>query len=102
MHNTAANARHPYGLSIKRAGALGYETQGIQMTAFSLTAGTTRRERVNFVPTAFFAEFLAGAREGLDIERRYHTLSRKSTPELAKMGLDRSDIAQAALTGKTR
>ena len=73
------------------------------MTAFSLTVGTTtRRERASFVPTAFFAEFLAGAREGLEIERRYHTLSRKSMPDLTKMGLDRSDMAQVALTGKTR
>lgn len=74
------------------------------MTAFSLTAGTVRRERerATFVPTTFFAEFLAGAREGLEIERRYHTLSRKSKPELAKLGLERGDIAQAALTGKIR
>jgi hypothetical protein len=70
------------------------------MSTFSLTIGTAHRERTSFVPTAFFAEFLAGAREGLDIERRYHTLSRKSKPELAKMGLERGDIAQAALTGK--
>jgi hypothetical protein len=72
------------------------------MTAFDLTAGTFRRERASFVPTTFFAEFLAGAREGLEIERRYHALSRKSKPELAKLGLDRADIAQAALNGKTR
>jgi hypothetical protein len=70
------------------------------MTAFSLTAGTARRERTSFIPTAFFAEFLAGAREGLEIEGRYHALSRKSKPELAKLGLERGDIAQAALTGK--
>jgi hypothetical protein len=72
------------------------------MTAFSLTAGTARREWTTFIPTAFFAEFLAGAREGLEIESRYHALARKSKPELAKLGLERSDIAQAALTGKTR
>lgn len=72
------------------------------MTVFSLTAGTARRERATFTPTAFFAEFLAGAREGLEIESRYHALARKSKPELAKLGLERSDIAQAALTGKTR
>lgn len=72
------------------------------MTAFSLTAGTARRERASFIPTTFFAEFLAGAREGLEIESRYHALARKSKPELAKLGLERGDIAQAALTGKTR
>ena len=72
------------------------------MTAFELTAGTLRRERASFVPTTFFAEFLAGAREGLEIQGRYHALSRKSQPELAKLGLERADIAQAALTGKSR
>ena len=72
------------------------------MTVFDLTAGTLRRERASFVPTTFFAEFLAGAREGLEIQGRYHALSRKSKPELRKLGLERGDIAQAALTGKTR
>jgi hypothetical protein len=70
------------------------------MTAFSLTADTNRRERASFLPTTFFAEFLAGAREGLEIEARYHVLSRKSKPELAKLGLSRGDVAQAALKGK--
>ena len=72
------------------------------MTVFDLTAGTLRRERASFVPTTFFAEFLAGAREGLEIQGRYHALSRKSKADLAKLGLERGDIAQAALTGKTR
>ncbi len=72
------------------------------MTAHSLTAGNYRRDRVSFVPTTFFAEFLAGAREGLEIERRYDALARKSNPELAKLGVTRADIAQAAVTGKIR
>ena len=72
------------------------------MTAFSLTAGTTRRERAAFLPTTFLAEFLAGAREGLEIETRYHALSRKSKPELAKLGLERHEVAHAALHGKVR
>ena len=72
------------------------------MTAFSLAAGTVRRERASFVPTAFFAEFLAGAREGLEIEARYHALSRKSTPDLAKLGISRDEIPQAALKGTHR
>jgi len=72
------------------------------MTAFSLTAGTTRRDRSGFVATTFLAEFLAGAREGLEIETRYHALSRKSKPELAKLGLERGDVGQAALHGKVR
>ena len=48
------------------------------MTAFDLTAGTLRRERASFVPTTFFAEFLAGAREGLEIQDRYHALTGKT------------------------
>ena len=72
------------------------------MTVFEMTAGTLRRERASFVPTTFFAEFLAGAREGLEIQDRYHALSRKSKPELAKLGLKRADIGQAALSGKIR
>ena len=31
------------------------------MTSFSLISGAAGRERVSFVPTTFFAEFLAGA-----------------------------------------
>lgn len=72
------------------------------MTAYSLTAGSYRRDRVSFVPTTFFAEFLAGAREGLEMEARYDTLARKSAPDLAKLGMTRGDIAQAAVTGKIR
>jgi len=37
------------------------------MTTHNLTSGTNRRERVSFVPTTFFAEFLAGA-QGLASE----------------------------------
>ena len=72
------------------------------MTAFSLAPRTIRRERASFVPTAFFAEFLAGAREGLEIEARYYALSRKSTPDLAKLGISRDEIPQAALKGTHR
>ncbi len=45
------------------------------------------------------AEFCAGARQGRDIEERYHTLSRRSGPDLARLGMNRSDVARAALTG---
>lgn len=69
------------------------------MTALSLATGTIRRERASFVPTAFFAEFLAGAREGLEIEARYHALSRKSSADLAKLGVTRDEISQLALKG---
>jgi hypothetical protein len=44
------------------------------------------------------AEFCAGARQGRDIEERYHALDRRSGPDLAKLGLARTDIARAALT----
>lgn len=46
------------------------------------------------------AEFCAGARQGRDIEQRYHTLIRRSGPDLARLGMTRSDVARAALTGK--
>ena len=58
------------------------------MTAFEQTAGTLRRDRASFVPSTFFAEFLAGAREGLEIEDRYHAQSRQSGPELTNFGLE--------------
>ena len=67
------------------------------MTAFSLAAGTIRRERVSFVPTTFFAEFLAGTHKGLEIEARYHALSRKSSADLAKLGISRDEISQVTL-----
>ncbi|HZT24949.1 MAG TPA: hypothetical protein VFA57_04515 [Pseudolabrys sp.] len=69
------------------------------MTASTLTFAGDRRERAVFVPTAFLTEFLAGAREGLEIQSRYHALASKSAAELARRGLTRGDIAQAALKG---
>jgi hypothetical protein len=47
----------------------------------------------------FCADFFAGARQGQDIAARYKELSRKSTPELTKLGLTRSEIPRAALKG---
>jgi hypothetical protein len=58
------------------------------MTTFETTAGSLRGERASFVPTTFFAEFLAGAREGLEIEDRYHAQSRQSGLELTNFGLE--------------
>ncbi len=40
------------------------------MTAHNLNSGTSSRERVSFVPTTFFAEFLAGA-QGLASESHH-------------------------------
>jgi hypothetical protein len=47
----------------------------------------------------FCADFFAGARQGQEIAARYNELSRKSSSELAKIGLTRSEIARAALNG---
>lgn len=52
-----------------------------------------------FGSRSFFADLVAGARDGLAIEARYRALSRRSTPDLAKLGLTRADIARAALRG---
>jgi hypothetical protein len=56
------------------------------MTAYNPTAGSYGRERVSFVPTTFFAEFLAGAR-GPDTEHHQ--------AHLAKHRQIRGDIAPA-------
>jgi len=48
---------------------------------------------------AWCTHFAEGIREGQEIAARYHALSRLSTPELARRGLDRQTIARAALTG---
>jgi len=48
--------------------------------------------------TAWCTHFVEGVREGQEIAARYHALSRLSTPELARRGLNRQTIARAALT----
>ena len=72
------------------------------MTTISAHAGTaTARFDTAFAAfVGFCADFCAGARQGQEIADRYRELSRKSTPELAKIGLTRSDVPRAALTGK--
>jgi len=67
------------------------------MTKFAVGAGGTLRGWTSSLFDRFFTALLEGALEGLEIETRYHALSRKSTPDLAKLGLTRADIAQAAL-----
>jgi len=47
---------------------------------------------------AWCTHFAEGTREGREIAARYHALSRLSTPELARRGLNRQTIARAALT----
>ena len=49
--------------------------------------------------TAWCTHFVEGVREGQEIAARYHTLSRLSTPELARRGFNRQMIARAAFTG---
>jgi TorA maturation chaperone TorD len=48
---------------------------------------------------AWCTHFAEGVREGQAIAARYHALSRLSTPDLARRGLNRQVIARAALTG---
>ena len=71
------------------------------MTRITATAGsvTTQFDTVFATLIASCAEFCAGARQGRDIETRYHALECRSAPDLAKIGLARTDIARAALTG---
>jgi hypothetical protein len=45
-------------------------------------------------------EFVEGIREAQAIAARYDALSRLSDVELARRGLTRADIPQAALTGR--
>jgi hypothetical protein len=68
---------------------------------FSHTASETFKAAgiVNSL-VASFAEFCAGAREGQEIEARYRTYSRMSGPDLAELGMTRSDIYRAALVGR--
>jgi hypothetical protein len=49
--------------------------------------------------TAWCTNFVEGVKEGREIAARYHALSRLSTPELTRHGLNRQTIARAALTG---
>ena len=47
-----------------------------------------------------FADFVEGAREARAIATRYESLSRLSDNQLAKRGLTRGDVPQAAVTGQ--
>ncbi len=75
------------------------------MTAITFTAQTATTQTATTRFNSFFsavnaacANFCAGAREGRELAARYNALSRKSTSELAQLGLTRPDIARAALT----
>jgi hypothetical protein len=67
-----------------------------------LGAVTARFDTAFATISDFCANFRAGADDGRKIEARYAELACKSTPDLAKLGLKRSDIARAALDGARR
>jgi hypothetical protein len=71
------------------------------MTRIAATSGSavTQFDTIFAAMVASCAEFCAGARQGRDIEARYHSLNRRSGPDLARLGLTRTDIAHAALAG---
>jgi len=50
---------------------------------------------------AIFADFIAGAREGRDMQARYDELSRMTPGELKRLGLTREDIARVVATQRT-
>ena len=88
-------------INMRSADALGFHEGAIAMTRIAATSGSVA---TNF-DTAFSslivhcAEFRAGVRQGRDIEQRYYTLNRRSRADLARLGLNRTDIARIALTG---
>jgi uncharacterized protein YjiS (DUF1127 family) len=48
----------------------------------------------------FFNDLADGMRHGLELARRYDTLTAMSDSELARIGLRREDIPQATLRGR--
>lgn len=70
----------------------------ITMVRFSANLGTWVQVAA-FALMRYLLAFAQGAREGLDIEARYHALSRKSRRDLEKLDLTRGQIAQAAIKG---
>ena len=82
----------------------GRQAKGTAMTTTTANSvsTTSRFDNAFAAVIAFCAEFCAGARQGREIELRYLELSRKSTPELSRLGLTRADIGRAALDGARR
>jgi hypothetical protein len=75
------------------------------MTFITHTAAANASDRFDAIFAAVIgacADFCGGARQGRDIELRYHALSRRSSADLAKLGMTRADVARAALSGHTR
>lgn len=71
------------------------------MTDMTTTMHADVGSRIN--PLSRVLDFLvavgAGIREGSELEYRYRALARMTSHELMDVGLTRSDIARAALTG---
>ena len=69
---------------------------------FIAANGSTSSNRFDAIFAAVIAscaDFCAGVRQGRDLADRYRDLDRRSGPDLARLGLTRSEIAQAALHG---
>jgi uncharacterized protein YjiS (DUF1127 family) len=71
------------------------------MTALTLPLPSGRGTgSPRFSVLRFFNDFADGLREGLELARRYDALTAMSDTELARLGLRRKDIPQAALRGR--
>jgi hypothetical protein len=68
------------------------------ITYQTISMGLTRQSALLSRISAWCTHFVEGVREGQEIAARYHALSRLSTPDLARRGLNRQTIARAALT----
>ena len=68
------------------------------ITCQTTTIGVADQSALLSRIAAWCTHFVEGVREGQEIAARYHALSRLSTPELARRGLNRQTIARAALT----
>ena len=66
------------------------------MTVISVNSGTAsnRFDAIFAAVIASCADFCAGARQGRDIEGRYHELARRSNTDLDRLGLTRSERKQ--------
>ena len=73
------------------------------MTTITISGHSDAASRqVSFLPViaCFFEDIFAGARNGREIEARYHELRRKTPTELARLGLTAADINRAAANGR--
>jgi len=73
------------------------------MTTLTLPFPSGRGARTRrFSILRFLNDFADGMREGIELARRYDTLSALSDSELGRIGLRREDIPQAVLAGRSR